>query len=105
MTLFGVCKGFYDSGILPRCSTVLSRASAEPPRLMNTVGWGGGALGPLFVGMASKYGGRPTEMENMSEAISFGGVIYLGAALLLLVAIFGFARRDVRHLSNSGGVG
>jgi hypothetical protein len=31
----------------------------------------------------------------MSEAIAFGGVIYVVGAALLLVAAFGFARRDL----------
>ena len=44
---------------------------------MNTVGWGGGALGPLAVGWFSKHGGGATEMDNMSRAISFCSVIYV----------------------------
>jgi hypothetical protein len=55
--------------------------------LMNTVGWGGGALGPLFVGLASRYGGQPSEVENMSSAIAFGGAVYLGAAVFVGAAI------------------
>ena len=106
MTLFGVCKGFYDSGIFASLFDCIEpRARGTAAGLMNTVGWGGGALGPLFVGMASKYGGKPTEMENMSEAIAFGGAIYLGAAVLLLVAVFVFAKRDVQPQLNSGGDG
>ena len=93
MTLFGVCKGFYDSGIFASLyDSIEPRARGTAAGLMNTVGWGGGALGPLFVGMASKYGKKPTEMENMSDAIAFGGVIYLVAALLLVVAIILFRR-------------
>jgi hypothetical protein len=61
---------------------------------MNTVGWGGGALGPLFVGWASKYGGKPTAVENMSDAIAFGGIIYLAAAALIVVAILLFNKRS-----------
>jgi hypothetical protein len=63
---------------------------------MNTVGWGGGALGPLFVGWASKYGSRPTEVENMSDAIAFGGVIYLVAAGLVAAATLFVARSGRR---------
>jgi len=62
---------------------------------MNTVGWGGGALGPLFVGLASKYGGKPTEVENMSDAIAFGGVIYLIGAALIGFAIFSFRKSSL----------
>jgi len=33
----------------------------------------------------------------MSEAIAFGAVIYVSAAILLLVAAFGFAKRISRR--------
>jgi len=59
--------------------------------LMNSVGWSGSALGPVYVGFASKYGGKPTEIENMSDAIAFGGVIYLVAAALIVAAMLLFA--------------
>ncbi|MBI2950128.1 MAG: MFS transporter [Verrucomicrobia bacterium] len=94
MTLFGICKGFYDSGIFASLyDSIEPRARGTAAGLMNTVGWGGGALGPLFVGMASKYGKKSTEVENMSDAIAFGGVIYLVAALLIITAILLFRRR------------
>jgi len=99
MTLFGVCKGFYDSGIFASLyDSVEPRARGTAAGLMNTVGWGGGALGPIFVGMASKYGKKPTEVENMSDAIAFGGMIYLVAAGLIGVAILLFQKRK----SNGG---
>ncbi len=100
MTAFGLCKGFYDSGIFASLfDAVEPRARGTAAGLMNTVGWGGGALGPVFVGWASKYGGRPTEVENMSEAIAFGGIVYLGAAALVVAAVALFARhaRKVRQ--------
>jgi MFS family permease len=92
MTAFGFCKGFYDSGIFASLFDLIEpRARGTAAGIMNTVGWGGGALGPLFVGLASKYGSKSTEMENMSDAIAFGGAIYLiGAAAL------GFAFVSVR---------
>jgi MFS family permease len=97
MTAFGVCKGFYDSGIFASLFDVVEpRARGTAAGLMNTVGWGGGALGPVFVGWASKYGARPTEVENMSEAIAFGGVVYLVAAALLAAAMLLSARRASR---------
>jgi MFS family permease len=87
MTCFGICKGFYDSGIFASLyDTIEPRARGTAAGLMNTVGWGGGALGPLFVGFASKYGGKPSKVENMSDAIAFGGAIYLVAAALVLGA-------------------
>jgi MFS family permease len=94
MTAFGLCKGFYDSGIFASLfDAVEPRARGTVAGLMNTVGWGGGALGPVFVGYASKYGGRGTEVENMSDAIAFGGVVYLTAAACVVAAIWLFARR------------
>ena len=88
MTLFGACKGFYDSGIFASLyDSIEPRARGSAAGLMNTVGWGGGALGPLFVGFAAKYGGA-TEIENMSKAIAWCGAVYLVAAALLLSAAF-----------------
>lgn len=96
MTLFGLCKGLYDANIFASLYDVIEpRARATAAGIMNTVGWGGGALGPLAVGLATKYGRHATDIENMSEAIAFGGVIYVAGAALLLTAAFGFARRDI----------
>jgi MFS family permease len=87
MTGFGFCKGFYDSGIFASLYDVVEpRARGTAAGIMNTVGWGGGALGPLFVGLAAQYG-RGSEIENMSVAISSCAVIYLLGAALLLAAV------------------
>jgi MFS family permease len=87
MTGFGFCKGFYDSGIFASLYDVVEpRARGTAAGIMNTVGWGGGALGPLFVGLAAQYG-RGSEIENMSAAISSCAVIYLLGAALLLAAV------------------
>jgi hypothetical protein len=89
MTVFGVCKGFYDSGIFASLyDSIEPRARGTAAGVMNTVGWGGGALGPLFVGVASKYGGKTTEVENMGDAIAWCGAIYLIAALFVGLAIY-----------------
>jgi MFS family permease len=102
MSLFGLCKGFYDSGIFASMYDAIEpRARGTAAGLMNTVGWGGGALGPLFVGWASKYGGKPTAVENMSDAIAFGGLIYLVAAGLIVVAVLLFNKTSTARLSTS----
>ncbi len=104
MTLFGLCKGFYDSNIFASIYDVVHpRARATAAGLMNTVGWTGGALGPLYVGYVAKHGSHGSEMENMSYAIAYGGAIYLVGAALLLVAAFSFAKRDVAQKWESVG--
>jgi MFS family permease len=95
MTLFGVCKGFYDSGIFASLyDSIDPRARGTAAGLMNTVGWGGGALGPLFVGIAAKYGKGGSEVENMSQAISACSVVYILAAASILLAVVLHSRRD-----------
>jgi MFS family permease len=97
MTGFGVCKGFYDSGIFASMyDAVEPRMRGAAAGLMNTVGWGGGALGPLFVGVATQYGRKPTEVENMSDAIAVGGAMYLVATVCLLAAIYYATRQTPR---------
>lgn len=97
MTIFGLCKGLYDANIFASLYDVVEpRARATAAGIMNTVGWGGGALGPLLVGFATKYGRHDSDVENMSEAIAFGGVIYVAGAVVLLVAALVFARRDIQ---------
>ena len=95
MTVFGLCKGFYDSGIFASLyDSIEPRARSTAAGLMNTVGWGGGALGPLFVGIASKYGSKPTEVQNMSDAIAWCGAIYIIGSVLMLAAMYFFWRRQ-----------
>jgi MFS family permease len=95
MTAFGLCKGFYDSNIFASLYDVVTpRARGTAAGLMNTVGWGGGALGPVFVGLAAKYGSGASEVENMSRAIAFGGVIYIACAVLLLLGAWQMHRRS-----------
>ena len=97
MALFGACKGCYDSGIFASLyDTIDPRARGTAAGLINTVGWGGGALGPLFVGVVAKYGHRAGGGDNMSLAIAWCGAVYLvGAALVLAAArLFGKTARD-----------
>jgi len=96
MTLFGLCKGVYDSNIFASIFDVVEpRARATAAGIMNTIGWSGGALGPLIVGWLSKHGRQTTEMGNMSEAIALCSVVYILGAGLLFAAVF-CARKDVR---------
>jgi MFS family permease len=95
MTCFGLCKGFYDSGIFASLYDVIEPcARGTAAGLMNTIGWGGGALGPLFVGFASKYGGKSSEVENISNAIAFGALFYFAAATCLIGAMLFFHKHN-----------
>jgi MFS family permease len=94
MTAFGVCKGFYDSGIFASLyDHIEPRARGTAAGLMNTVGWLGGALGPLFVGLACAYGSGADDIENMSNAIAFGGAVYAVAGVLVTAAMLWPSRR------------
>src|SRR5207253_11117836 len=98
MSCFGICKGFYDANIFAALYDVIPPcARGTAAGVMNTVGWGGGALGPLAFGSFAKRGGG-TAVENMSHAIAFCSVLYLVAAGLLFVAAFVYAKRDVRRV-------
>jgi MFS family permease len=93
MTLFGFCKGLYDSNIFAALyDQIRPQARATAAGIMNTVGWSGGALAPLVVGWLSQHGRHPTEMENMSEAIAWCGAVYLLGAITLLVTFLVSAR-------------
>jgi MFS family permease len=91
-----VCKGCYDSGIFASLyDSIEPRARGTAAGIMNTVGWGGGALGPVFVGLSAKYGSKSTEVENTSDAIAWCGAIYLAAAAFVATAIYCARRRPV----------
>jgi MFS family permease len=88
MVFFGLCKGLYDSNIFAALfDHIPPEARATAAGLMNTVGWSGGALGPLAIGFMSKYGPYATEMQNMSHGIAWCGAIYVLGGILLIVAV------------------
>jgi MFS family permease len=104
MTCFGFCKGLYDSNIFASLYDAIEpRARATAAGIMNTVGWGGGALGPLAVGWLAKHGRHASSIDNMSEAIAWCGAVYVGAAILLLGAYVVFARRQGELLRAAAG--
>lgn len=81
MILFGLFKGIYDSNIWASLYDVVptSRRSTSVG-LMNMVGWLGGALGAYLVGLAVDLG------VTMSVAIASTAVIYIGVAVMLVLA-------------------
>ena len=96
MICFGVFKGFYDAGIFASLYDVVHpRSRASAAGLMNTVGWSGGALATTLTGWYSDHGPYGSPTGNMSHIIAYGGLIYLGGGILLLVVGWMFARRDI----------
>lgn len=86
MACFGLCKGVYDGGIFASVFEFVEPGQrASVVGLMNLLGWGGGALGPLAVGILSTYGSG-TPMDRMSGAIAWSGLAYLVAAGLIFYA-------------------
>jgi MFS family permease len=96
MIAFGLCKGLYDSNIWASLYDVIEpRSRATATGIMNTVGWSGGALGPLFVGFMMKYGHEATASANMSQAIGIGAAVYVTMGAVLLFLSTARAHRDL----------
>lgn len=91
MSLFGLCKGLYDSNIWAALYDVIpvSRRAAAVG-VMNLVGWTGAAAGGYAVGWAANAG------ITMSAAISSTGAVYLLVAVLLFWGALRTAPKDVR---------
>ncbi len=94
MSCFGICKGLYDSNIFASLyDTVEPRVRSSAAGAMNTLGWGGGALGPVVVGWLAQHGRQATEIDNMSEAVAGSAAVYIIAAVLVLAAMLLFRHR------------
>ncbi len=90
MTVFGLGKGLYDSNIwasLYDCIPTSRRASAVG--VMNMVGWTGGSVATVLVGVAVDSG------ATMGAAIASTAGIYVVSCAVLLVGAFRFAPRDI----------
>lgn len=92
MTCFGFSKGLYDANIWASLYDVITLSRrGTAVGLMNMIGWFGGGLGSLTIGVAVNAG------LTMSAAISSTALIYLFVAALLLLGGVVFAPRDVRR--------
>jgi sugar phosphate permease len=93
LTAWGLFKGLYDSNIFASVYDVIpaeSRGAAAG--FMNMVGWlGGGGTAPLVIGFLA-------ERRGLSMAISSAALVYVGAGVLLTIAVLVFARRDVARM-------
>lgn len=93
MTLFGFCKGVYDSNLTAAFYDFItpSRRSTATG-LMNMLGWGGAGIGAIAIGVAVDH------HIPMSVAISSTALLYLGVALILYATIYFTARQDRANL-------
>jgi MFS family permease len=77
---FGICKGLYDANIFATLYDVIDpQVRGTAAGLMNTVGWAGGSLAPMVIGLtADRFG--------LSMALGSISLIYVVAGLLSLTA-------------------
>lgn len=97
MSLYGLSRGMYDSNLTAAFYDVITpdrRSTATG--LMNFLGWIGGGLGSLAIGIAVDH------QITMSVAISSTAVVYLSVAGILWYASAFTARRDIGKLRDSG---
>lgn len=97
MSLYGLSRGMYDSNLTAAFYDVITpdrRSTATG--LMNFLGWIGGGLGSLAIGIAVDH------HITMSVAISSTALVYLSVAGVLWYASVFTAPRDIRRLRDSG---
>ena len=83
----GLCKGIYDANIFAALfDAVPARSRGLSAGLMNTVGWTGGSLAPLLIGIAS-------DRVGLSGTIASTSLLYLVAAGLAAIASRSLARK------------
>jgi MFS family permease len=76
----GLCKGAYDANIFASLYDVVRPAlRGTAAGLMNTVGWAGGSLAPLAVGIAAQKFGLGTAMSALA-------IVYASVGILGLIA-------------------
>lgn len=93
MTGFGFFKGMYDANIFASLFDVVRpRSRATATGIMIAVGWGGGAIAPIAIGIAS-------ERWGLGPSIAANGVVYIVAAVLMILAIFAFIDKDTKKIA------
>jgi MFS family permease len=84
MMMFGLAKGVYDSCIFAGLfDLVPPDRRAGMAGWMNTVGWVGGGIGPVWVGWMASSGTASGELDRMSTALGYGSFCYILSAFLL----------------------
>jgi MFS family permease len=90
LTVWGLFKGLYDANIWASLFDVIKpEARGTAVGMMNMMGWlAGGGSAPILIGYVASGAG-------LGPAIALASVVYVLAALLLLVAILFFIEKDV----------
>ena len=96
LTAWGLFKGMYDANIFASLFDVIRpEARGTAAGFMNTVGWlGGGGSAPLVVGLIATH-------YSLGTGIAVTSIVYVAAAVVLFVAAFGFAARDIARMQSS----
>jgi MFS family permease len=93
---WGLFKGLYDANIFASAFDVIRpEARGTASGFMNSVGWlGGGGTAPLVIGLiASRHG--------LGVGIALAAIVYVAAGILLLIAAFGYVKRDSLRMRQS----
>jgi sugar phosphate permease len=98
LTCWGFFKGLYDANIFAAVYDVIRpEARGTAAGFMNTVGWlGGGGTAPIVIGyIADRSGG------DLGFAIATASVVYVAAAIILVIGVLFFVRRDSERMQAS----
>jgi MFS family permease len=89
LTFWGFFKGLYDANIFASVFDVVRpEARGTAAGFMNTVGWlGGGGTAPVVIGLIATRTG-------LGAAIALASVVYVAAAVLIVVGILRFPRNE-----------
>ncbi len=98
LVFWGFFKGLYDANIFASVFDVVRpEMRGTAAGFMNAIGWlAGGGSAPLIIGIVSMHGG-------LGVAIALASLVYLAAAVLLLIAILFFVTRDAARLQEALG--
>jgi MFS family permease len=79
----GICKGIYDANIFASLYDVIHPSDrGTGAGLMNTIGWIGGSMAPMVVGLVSDQVGLGIPIASTAVLYLFGGLFALLAARL-----------------------
>jgi MFS family permease len=88
LTGWGLFKGFYDANIFASVFDVVRpQVRGAAAGMMNMMGWLAGGAAPVVTGYVALHHGA-------GLAISLASLAYIGAGILLVIALVGFVARD-----------